>query len=283
MKAQSSVSAPWVEQIPPNALRRRRDPTWRGGFSLGVDLGLSRTGLALSKGFAVRPLTVLELRGQKLELKLLDIAENEEVDEFIIGLPKSSDGKETEQSNKVRSVAGRFAVRAAERGWRVYLQDEHGTSAEALGHMIAKLTTVVAVAFEPLGLLLIHGDGGEVDEFIIGLPKSSDGKETEQSNKVRSVAGRFAVRAAERGWRVYLQDEHGTSAEALGHMIAKGIGKSARHGKIDAYAAMNVLERYFSYLGEGVELVVPKQVELQDKLRKGPPKDVDFFPEEQGW
>ena len=38
----------------------------------------------------------------------------------------------------------------------------------------------------------------EADEFIIGLPKSSDGKETPQSNKVRSVAGRFATRAAER-------------------------------------------------------------------------------------
>ena len=37
-----------------------------------------------------------------------------------------------------------------------------------------------------------------MDEFIIGLPLSSDGKETPQSNKVRSVAGRLAVRAAER-------------------------------------------------------------------------------------
>ena len=46
------------EQIPPNALRRKRDPAWRGGFSLGLDLGMSRTGLALSKGFYIRPLTV---------------------------------------------------------------------------------------------------------------------------------------------------------------------------------------------------------------------------------
>lgn len=38
----------------------------------------------------------------------------------------------------------------------------------------------------------------EADEFIIGLPKSCDGMETPQSNKVRSVAGRLAVRAAER-------------------------------------------------------------------------------------
>ncbi|KAE9444990.1 hypothetical protein C3L33_23112, partial [Rhododendron williamsianum] len=102
---------------------------------------MSRTGLAVSKGFSFRPLTVLELRGQKLELRLLKIAEQQfpplmlilgtstnfcmeavnlvvvvqDVDEFIIGLPKSWDGKETEQSNKVRSIAGRFAVRAAER------------------------------------------------------------------------------------------------------------------------------------------------------------------------
>ncbi|CAK9159398.1 unnamed protein product, partial [Ilex paraguariensis] len=98
-----------LDEIPPNALRRKCDRNWRGGCSLGVDLCMSRTGLALSKGFSVRPLTVLELRGQKLELRLIDIAEKQEVDEFIVGLPKSSDERETPQSNKVRSVAGRLA------------------------------------------------------------------------------------------------------------------------------------------------------------------------------
>ncbi|KAH9733231.1 YqgFc domain-containing protein [Citrus sinensis] len=106
-----------VEEFLPNATRRKKDSLWRGGFSLGVDLGLSRTGLALSKGFCVRPLTVLKLRGEKLELQLLEIAQREETDEFIIGLPKSWDGSETPQSNKVRSVAGRLAVRAAERSF----------------------------------------------------------------------------------------------------------------------------------------------------------------------
>ncbi|MCL7040917.1 hypothetical protein MKW94_022365 [Papaver nudicaule] len=185
------------DTIPSNAQRHKIDPKWRGGFSLGVDLGMSRTGIALSKGFTVRPLTVLELRGEKLELRLLQIAEEE-----------------------------------------------------------------------------------EVDEFIVGLPKSSDGKETPQSNKVRSVAGRFAVRAAERGLRVYLQDEYGTSLEALDFMIDMGVKKSARQGKLDAYAAMMVLQRYFSSSGERTELVLPKQLELQEKLRQGPPKDLDFFPEE---
>ncbi|XP_048129029.1 putative pre-16S rRNA nuclease isoform X2 [Rhodamnia argentea] len=179
--------------FPPNALRRKIDPKWRGGFSLGIDLGLSRTGLALSKGFCFRPLTVLELRGQKLELQLLDIAEKE-----------------------------------------------------------------------------------EADEFIIGLPLSSDGKETVQSNKVRSVAGRLAARAAERGWRVYLQDEHGTSAEATYRMINIGVQQSTRQKKADAYAAMMVLERYFSLSGEEAELVFPKSLDLQEKLRRAPSGDRDL-------
>lgn len=188
------ASMPFQGEIPPNALRRKQDPLWWGGFSLGVDLGLSRTGLAISKGFSVRPLTVLNLKGQTLELRLIEIAKKEEVDEFIIGLPKSSDGNETPQSNKVRSVAGRIAVRAAE--W---------------------------------------------------------------------------------GWRVYLQDEYGTSADAMDRMINLGVSKSARHEKIDAYAAVMLLERYYSTAGEGTELLWPKQLELQEKIRQGPEEDADFF------
>ncbi|KAI4365387.1 hypothetical protein MLD38_021376 [Melastoma candidum] len=187
-------------EFPPNALRRKNDPLWRGGFSLGVDLGLSRTGIAISKGFSFRPLTVLELRGQKLELQLIEVAKREE-------------------------------------------------------------------------------DLQEADEFIFGLPTSIDGKETSQSNKVRSVAGRFAARAAERGWRVYLQDEHGTSSEAVTRMVDWGIRKTMRQGSVDAYAAMVVLERYFSTSGEEAELVLPKSLALQEKLRKGPEVDTDFFPD----
>ncbi|KAF3440033.1 hypothetical protein FNV43_RR18311 [Rhamnella rubrinervis] len=184
-----------IDEIPPNAVRRKRNLQWRGGFSIGVDLGMARTGLAVSKGFTFRPLTVLKLRGQKLEDELIEIAKKQ-----------------------------------------------------------------------------------EADEFIIGLPKSSDGKETPQSNKVRSVAGRLAVRAADRGWRVYLMDEHGTSKEAIDRMINMGLSESSRRNKNDAYAAVMVLERYFFTSGDGTELVLPKNVYLQEKIRQGPPKDIDFFP-----
>ncbi|KAL0373348.1 UNVERIFIED_CONTAM: hypothetical protein Sradi_3250500 [Sesamum radiatum] len=241
-RAAASVSAPWEEQIPPNALRRKRDPSWRGGFSLGVDLGLSRTGVALSKGFSVRPLTVLELRGQKLELRLLDIAEKQEVDEFIIGLPKSGEGKETEQSNKVRSVAG---------GLQFELQRENSSFPRGC-----------------LQEMLVCGSY----EFPI---------QSQESSYTRmKLISKCSTPPIIKGWRVYLQDEHGTSAEALDHMIAKGLSRSARGERIDAYAAVKVLERYFSHSGKGIELVVPKQVELQKKLRQGPPKDVDFFPDD---
>ncbi|THF94146.1 hypothetical protein TEA_022972 [Camellia sinensis var. sinensis] len=81
-------------------------------------------------------------------------------------------------------------------------------------------------------------------------------------------------------WRVYLQDKHGMSTEGMNLMIDRGIGKSARQGRIDAYAAVMVLERYFSLSGHEIELVLPKQLELQEKLCIGLPTDVDFLIDE---
>jgi len=39
--------------IPPNALPRKIDPSWRGGFSSGAKLGLPRTSVALAKAFVL--------------------------------------------------------------------------------------------------------------------------------------------------------------------------------------------------------------------------------------
>ena len=62
-----------LQQLPPNALRRKRDPNWRGVFSLGVDLGMCHTGLALSKGFSIHPLTVMFCISLQIPLFLLRI------------------------------------------------------------------------------------------------------------------------------------------------------------------------------------------------------------------
>ncbi|KAH9556492.1 hypothetical protein CY35_07G031100 [Sphagnum magellanicum] len=85
--------------------------------SVGVDLGDVRTGLSVSRGgFAPRPLSVVRQRGEKLLQHLLSIALQEKADEFVVGLPKYWDGKDSEQAHKVRSFAGRLANLAALRG-----------------------------------------------------------------------------------------------------------------------------------------------------------------------
>lgn len=105
--------------------------------SVGVDLGDVRTGLSVSRGgFAPRPLSVVRQHGEKLLQHLLGIALQEKADEFVVGLPKYWDGKDSEQAHKVRSFAGRLANLAAPCGWRVYLQDEYGSSQDALNYMI---------------------------------------------------------------------------------------------------------------------------------------------------
>ena len=54
-------------------------------------------------------------------------------------------------------------------------------------------------------------------------------------------------------------------------------------GVIDVYFCFlfqMVLERYFSISGQCIELVLPKNLDLQEKLQRGPPRDIDFFSDE---
>ncbi|KAH7291368.1 hypothetical protein KP509_29G014300 [Ceratopteris richardii] len=152
-------------------------------YSLGVDYGDARTGVAISKGFAPRPVEVVELQGQRLENRLIEIA---------------------------------------------------------------------------------HREGA--CEFIVGLPISSKGLETSQSNKTRCFAGRLAALAAQRGWRVYLHDEFGSSNDALEYMMMMGSTKKSRKIHLDAYAAVVLLQAYFESDGHYAQLVVPKKLELQEQL-----------------
>lgn len=89
-----------------------------------------------------------------------------------------------------------------------------------------------------LGRALRDSRSQEADEVIVGLPVSADGRETPQSNKARSAVGRLAVQAAQRGLRVYLQDEYGTSKDALDYLVSRGVKESARDTNSDAYAAV---------------------------------------------
>ncbi|PWA49206.1 pre-16S rRNA nuclease, Ribonuclease H-like domain protein [Artemisia annua] len=76
------------------------------------------------------------------------------------------------------------------------------------------------------------------------------------------------IEASTKGWRVYLQDEHGSSTDAM-NQVAKSVGLW-----VNKDGAANDL----SDSGERFEMVLPKQLNLQEKLRKVPPHDdLDFF------
>ncbi|KAK3157101.1 hypothetical protein QOZ80_2AG0116190 [Eleusine coracana subsp. coracana] len=188
----SSSFAGVANEFPPpllsNAQRRVRDLLWHGGgLSLGIDLGDARTGIAVGRGITLpRPLTVLKLRGQKLELMLRDLARQQEADELIVGL----------------------RLRRRQRD---------------------------------------------------------------------ATVQQVSLLEQRRGLRVYLQDEYGTSIDALELMISRGVKKSIRDVKSDAYAAAMILERYFSSSGQGANIVLPKQPALQDKLIARSKRDAETY------
>ncbi|XP_024524615.1 uncharacterized protein LOC112344340 [Selaginella moellendorffii] len=131
-----------IAGILPNARLKKSLETRKLRRSVGIDYGLERTGIAVTFcGLAPRPLSVSKLKGDNLIKKLLSVAKKEKADEFIVGLPRSWDAQETEQSNKTRTFAGRLAQYSAEEGVRVFLHDEYMTSEDALEFMIYRGST----------------------------------------------------------------------------------------------------------------------------------------------
>lgn len=79
---------------------------------LALDIGSSKTGLAISHGIIAEPL--LSLDSRKLEVlaeKLLIICREQKVDLIVVGLPLGRDQNETAQSIKARKVADEIARR----------------------------------------------------------------------------------------------------------------------------------------------------------------------------
>lgn len=75
---------------------------------MSVDLGKSRTGLAISDktGFLASPLdTIFEKNTNVLVEKITEIAKDKKVELFVIGLPKNMDGSEGESATNARTFA----------------------------------------------------------------------------------------------------------------------------------------------------------------------------------
>ena len=75
---------------------------------LGVDLGRSRTGLALSDplGLTCSPLEVLEERNEeRLLQKIVQVAEENEVARIVVGMPRPLAGGTNPQSEEITLLA----------------------------------------------------------------------------------------------------------------------------------------------------------------------------------
>ncbi|KAK4531745.1 hypothetical protein CCYA_CCYA09G2602 [Cyanidiococcus yangmingshanensis] len=131
-----------------------------GRRSLGLDYGFRRVGVAVSVGFAPRPLGCLpnahrvpddqgsrrvkvSERGKKkaadvfpvkLIERILEIACREAADQIIVGLPLHSDGMESVQSRETRVFAKCLAKATT---LPVYLWDERFSTQQALANLEA--------------------------------------------------------------------------------------------------------------------------------------------------
>lgn len=80
---------------------------------LGIDVGTSRTGVALSDplGITCTPLPVIRERdGDKVLLRIVAIAEEQRADRIVVGLPRPLGGGSNEQVEAVLAFKERLAA-----------------------------------------------------------------------------------------------------------------------------------------------------------------------------
>lgn len=104
---------------------------------LGIDYGSRRIGLAVgnTETKLAQPLTTLSTEADYWQ-KLVDVIKEEQVEELVVGLPRTLGGGESAQTKEARF----FAAELASLKLPIHLQDEAGTSElarERLGKKIA--------------------------------------------------------------------------------------------------------------------------------------------------
>lgn len=99
------------------------------GRLLGVDVGERRIGVAVSEGALAVPLTIIEHTKRAADVaRLVEIAEREDVEAIVVGLPVSLSGEEHAQARLTRRFGDLLA--GATRVPVVY-HDERYSSVEA--------------------------------------------------------------------------------------------------------------------------------------------------------
>lgn len=95
---------------------------------LALDVGDKRIGLALASEVAKLPEPLMIISPDDLEKSLRDIIAKNNVTKIIVGLPKNSDGTESQQAQSIRSTAQNIKQFT---GLPVFMSDESLSSKRA--------------------------------------------------------------------------------------------------------------------------------------------------------
>lgn len=103
---------------------------------LGIDYGLRRIGLALSDELATlaSPLATLPSTGDPADdaRNVVDVADREDVDGFVVGLPLNMDGTEGPQAKLVRTFAAGLEAESPRRTLQLWDERLSSFAADAL-------------------------------------------------------------------------------------------------------------------------------------------------------
>ncbi|HEX7002348.1 MAG TPA: Holliday junction resolvase RuvX [Trueperaceae bacterium] len=86
------------------------------------------------------------------------------------------------------------------------------------------------------------------DVVVVGLPRSMDGTDSPQTQRVRAFAAALAERLAPEGVRVELEDERLSTRSAYRQIAGSSLprGKRQEKGRLDEAAAVLILESYLA-------------------------------------
>ncbi len=108
------------------------------GRLVGVDYGLKRVGLAVTDPLRIIATPLETVAASQVITFLKEYCQKEEVDAFVVGLPKRLDNTDTHATKPTQSFVKQLQKQFSQ---PIYWEDERFTSKMALDAMIAAGTT----------------------------------------------------------------------------------------------------------------------------------------------
>jgi len=135
-----------------------------GERTLGIDYGLKRVGIAISAGFAPRPIKIIQNQGNNSAIidEIVHIANAEQVKSFVVGIPLTREGCETNQSLVNRNFSQSLADRVSPKR-RVYVWNEAYSSVAAEARLTHKSQAEIEACLDSVAACVILEDYFEED------------------------------------------------------------------------------------------------------------------------